>query len=91
MMSKKGNLFTLVNVTRGDHLNTVRDMIRNLTQWRTFIPKWGGLIQMDISGHPPILLAQNNCPLWQFPSYFSTVFQVPNFRGCFEALNDVFW
>ena len=49
------------------------------------------LIQMEIGGHSPIPLAQNNCPLWQFPSYFYTVFQVPNFRGCFEALNDVFW
>ena len=46
---------------------------------------------MEIGGHPPIPLAQNNCPLWQFPGYFSTVFWVPNFRGRFEALNDVFW
>ena len=44
---------------------------------------------MDIGGHPPIPLDQNNYPLWQFPSYFSTVFWVPNFRGRFEALNDV--
>ena len=46
---------------------------------------------MDIGGHPPIPLTQNNCPLWQFPSYFSTVFRDLNFRGRFEALNDVFW
>ena len=46
---------------------------------------------MEISGHPPIPLAQNNCPLWQFPSYFSMVFWVPNFQGHFEALNDAFW
>ena len=45
---------------------------------------------MDIGGHPPIPLAQNNFPLWQFPSYFSMVFRVPNFWGHFEALNDVF-
>ena len=45
---------------------------------------------MDIDGHPPIPLAQNNCPLWQFPSYFSMIFCVPNFWVCFEALNDVF-
>ena len=33
---------------------------------------------------PTIPLAQNN--------YFRlTAFQVPNFRGRFEALNDVFW
>ena len=44
---------------------------------------------MEIGGHPPIPLAQNNCPLWQFPSYFSTVFRVLNFWGRFETLNDV--
>ena len=49
------------------------------------------VIHMDIGGHPPIPLAQNNCLLWQFPSYFSTVFWVPNFWDRFEALNDVFW
>ena len=31
---------------------------------------------METDGHPSIPLTQNNCPLWQFPSYFSTVFQV---------------
>ena len=46
---------------------------------------------MEIDGHPPIPLAQNDYPLWQFPGYFSTVFRVPNFLGHFEALNDVFW
>ena len=45
---------------------------------------------MEIDGHPPIPLAQNNSLLWQFPSYFSTVFWIPNFRGYFEALNDMF-
>ena len=89
-MSKKGSLFTSANVTLGDQLNTVRDMIRDSTQWRPLLPKEGGLIQTDIGGHPPIPLAQNNCPLWQFPSYFSTVFRVLNFQGRFEALNDVF-
>ena len=46
---------------------------------------------MEIDGHPPIPLSHNNFPLWQFPSYFSMVFWVPNFQGCFEALNDIFW
>ena len=45
---------------------------------------------MDIGGHPHIPLAQNNCPLWQFSSYFSTVFWVPNFQRHFEGLNDMF-
>ena len=49
------------------------------------------MIQMDIGGHPPIPLAQNNCPLWQFPSYFSAIFRVLNFWGRFEAPNDIFW
>ena len=26
----------------------------NLTQWRPLLPKEGGLIQVDIGGHPPI-------------------------------------
>jgi hypothetical protein len=26
---------------------------RNSTQWRPFLPKEGGLIQVDIGGHPP--------------------------------------
>ena len=37
-------------------------------------------MQMDINGHTPIPLAQNNCPLWQFPSYFYAVFWVPKFQ-----------
>ena len=31
---------------------------RTLTQWGPLIPKGGWLIQVDISGHPPIPLAQ---------------------------------
>ena len=46
---------------------------------------------MENGGHPSIPLAQNNFPLWQFPSYFFTFFWVPKFRGRFEALNNVFW
>ena len=49
------------------------------------------VIYMEIGGHPPIPLAQNNYPLWQFYSIFSTVFRVPNFQGRFEALNDGQW
>jgi hypothetical protein len=57
-------------------------------QWRPFLPKEGGLIQVDISGHPPIPLARKI--VFHLGS-FSTVFWVPNFWGRFEALNDVFW
>jgi hypothetical protein len=42
---------------------------------------------MDICGHPPIPLAQNR--VLHFGIFF-TVFRVPNFRDCFEALIDVF-
>jgi hypothetical protein len=52
------------------------------------LPKEGGLIQVDIGGHPPILLARKT--VFNLGN-FSTVFWVPNFRGRFEALNDVFW
>ena len=78
-MPKKCNLFTSANVAPGDQLNTVRDMIWDSMQWRPMLPKKGGLIQIDIGGQPPIPLAKNNFPLWQFPSYFSTVFWVPKF------------
>jgi hypothetical protein len=32
----------------------------NSTQWRPLLPKEGGLIQVDIGGHPPFRLAQNS-------------------------------
>jgi hypothetical protein len=34
----------------------------NSTQWRPFLPKEGGLIQVDIGGHPPIPVGS----FWQF-------------------------
>jgi hypothetical protein len=60
----------------------------NSTQWRPLLPKEGGLIQVDIGGHPPIPRARKT--VFHLGS-FSTVFRVPNFWGRFEALNDVFW
>jgi hypothetical protein len=57
-------------------------------QWRPLLPKEGGLIEVDIGGHPPIPLAQK---IDFHLGRFSTFFWVPNFRGLFEALNDVFW
>jgi hypothetical protein len=56
-------------------------------QWLPFPLKGGGLIQVDISGHPPIPLDQKR--LFQFGS-FSTIFRVLNSRGYFDALNDIF-
>jgi hypothetical protein len=45
------------------------------------------MILVDIGGHPPILLAQNT---FFYLGSFSTIFQVLNFWGCFEALNNIF-
>jgi hypothetical protein len=58
-------------------------------QWGPLLPKGGGMIQVDIGGHPPIPLAQNM--VFHLGSFFSTVFRVLNFWGRFEALNDVFF
>ena len=49
---------------------------RNSTQWRPLLPKEGGLIQMDIGGHPPIPQTHNK--VFHLGS-FLTVFRVPNF------------
>jgi hypothetical protein len=46
------------------------------------------MIQVDIDGHPPIPRARKI--VFHLGSC-SVVFRVPNFWGCFEALNDVFW
>jgi hypothetical protein len=58
------------------------------TQWIPFIPKEGGLIHMDISGHPPILIGSK-----QFFGnlLFLAIFWFLNFWGDFESLNEVFW
>jgi hypothetical protein len=55
-------------------------------QWRPFIPKGGGMIQVDTGGHPPIPIAQ----ITIFILAFFLHFWVPNFWGHFEALNNVF-
>ena len=67
-------------------------------QWGPLLPKWGGMIQKDIGGHPPIPLGPP--PLFLFSFLFSLIvaqfinfgcFWVLNFWSRFEALNDVFW
>jgi hypothetical protein len=60
-------------------------------QWRPLLPKEGGLIQVDIGGHPPFPTGSK-----QFSGNFGNllflaVFRVLNFQSRFEALNDVFW
>jgi hypothetical protein len=59
----------------------------NSTQWRPLLPKEGGLIQVDIGGHPP----SPTGPKHVFGNFGNLLFlAVFNFRGHFEALNDVF-
>jgi hypothetical protein len=56
-------------------------------QWISLPPKGGGLIQMDISGHPPIPTCSH--AFFINGSYF-LYFRVINVQGHFEALNSVF-
>jgi hypothetical protein len=60
-------------------------------QWGPLLPKEGGLIQVDIGGHPPFPTGSK-----QFSGHFGNllflaVFWVLNFWSRFEALNDIFW
>jgi hypothetical protein len=60
-------------------------------QWGPLLPKEGGLIQVDIGGHPPFPTGSK-----QFSGHFGNllflaVFRVLNFWSRFEALNDNFW
>ena len=64
-------------------------------QWGPLLPKGGGMIQVDIGGHPSIPLGAPplSISVFQFRHslLFLVVFRVLNFRSRFEALNDVFW
>jgi hypothetical protein len=57
-------------------------------QWRPLLPKEGGLIQVDIGGHPPFPTGSK-----QFSGNFGNLLflAVFHFWSRFEALNDVFW
>jgi hypothetical protein len=56
-------------------------------QWIPFLPKEGGLIQVDIGGHPPFPTHSK-----QFSGNFGNLLflAVFNFRGHFEGLNEGF-
>ena len=60
-------------------------------QWRPLLPKEGGLIQVDIGGHPPFLVGSKQLSSNFDNLLFLAVFRVLNFRSHLEALNDVFW
>jgi hypothetical protein len=70
-----------------DSTNAFPSPPENSTQWRPLIPKEGGLIQVDIGGHPPIPTGskQSSSNL-----LFLAFFWFLNFRGHFEGLNEVF-
>jgi hypothetical protein len=59
----------------------------NSTQWRPLLPKEGGLIQVDIGGHPPFPTGSK-----QFSGNFGNLLflAVFNFWGHFEGLNEGF-
>jgi hypothetical protein len=57
------------------------------TQWRPFLPKEGGLIQVDIGGHPPIPTGSKQS---SGNLLFLAVFRFLNFWGHFEGLNEGF-
>jgi hypothetical protein len=59
----------------------------NSTQWIPLLPKEGGLIQVDIGGHPPSPTGSKQVSGNFGNLLFLAVF---NFRGHFEALNDFF-
>jgi hypothetical protein len=59
----------------------------NSTQWIPLLPKEGGLIQVDIGGHPPSPTGPKHVSGNFGNLLFLAVF---NFRGHFEALNNVF-
>jgi hypothetical protein len=60
---------------------------RNSTQWRPLLPKEGGLIQVDIGGHPPFPTGSK-----QLSDNFDNLLFLAsfNFRGHFEGLNEGF-
>jgi hypothetical protein len=59
----------------------------NSTQWRPLLPKEGGLIQVDIGGHPPFPTGSK-----QFSGNFGNLLFLAgfNFWGHFEGLNEGF-
>jgi hypothetical protein len=57
-------------------------------QWGPLLPKEGGLIQVDINGHPPFPTGSK-----QFSGNFGNLLFLAgfNFRGHFEGLNEGFF
>jgi hypothetical protein len=59
-------------------------------QWRPLLPKEGGLIQVDIGGHPPFLVASKQL-FGNFRNLLCLAFfWLLIFKSHFEALNNIF-
>jgi hypothetical protein len=59
----------------------------NSMQWRPLLPKEGGLIQVDIGGHPPFTIGSKQL----YGNFGNLLFLTGfNFRGHFEGLNEGF-
>jgi hypothetical protein len=55
--AKQDNFFNEASITPSFRFNRSLPISHgNLTQWGPFIPKGGGMIQMDLGGHPPFPL-----------------------------------
>jgi hypothetical protein len=70
---------------------TLCPLPRELNAMDTIASKEGGLIQMDIDGHPPFPTGSKQRSDIFGNLLFLAVFRVLNFWSRFEALNDVFW
>ena len=86
VLSKQGNSCTKASGSPGAKFS--RNFLiwwGTSMQWRPLIPKEGGLIQMDIGGHPPFSTSSK-----QFSCNFGNLLflGVFNFRGHFEGLNE---
>jgi hypothetical protein len=70
-----------------DSTNAFPSRLSIQSQWRPFLPKEGGLIQVDIGGHPPFPTGSK-----QFSDNFGNLLflVVFNFWGHFEGINEVF-
>ena len=85
-LSKRGN-FTKASGWVGAKFNRSFPIWRgNLTKWGPLLTKGGWLFQVDISGHTPLPLTENDSASWEF--FYS--FSCPNLLMPFWGLNNVF-
>jgi hypothetical protein len=87
-LSKQANSFTKENGSPGTKFSRIFLISwRNSMQWGKILPKEGGLIQVDIGGHPPFPTGSK-----QFSGNFGNLLFLVgfNFRGHFEDLNEGF-